>query len=426
MIDAMVPRRMTIAAATAAIVASAVLHAKQSTPWWDRAEVLSSRHYRIKSDLPEGDVRRIGRHLDTMYEAYARRLASLPPRGLEHLDVMAFASQADYLTTLKGRFGIDATGTRGIFFRRQDGGGLAFWTGAVPWRRVEHVIQHEGFHQFAASRFGDALPSWVNEGVAEYFGASYVIGGRLVTGQAPPRAVAEVAAAVGIREHIPFGVMLTMTGGEWMARVQEGGASLLYRQAWSMAYFLVHGEHGRYTGAFEQYLRLINRGVRSEDAFADAFGTSDITAFEERWRTFALAQSPGTFAAAVERLEFLADGALALARSGVVPGTLEDLRGALQSTDFQRTVQRHGYIEVLRAEDASLYELPAISPGAPAPRLVVEVRRRPVSPRERIFAQRLPRPPDIGTDGLVPGDLAVVWHRDLDSGDLSWELEVGK
>ena len=42
-----------------------------------------------------------------------------------------------------------------------------------------HVAQHEGFHQFAWSRFAEDLPVWVNEGMAEFFGESVIVGDTL-------------------------------------------------------------------------------------------------------------------------------------------------------------------------------------------------------------------------------------------------------
>ena len=71
--------------------------------WWQRTTPLWSQHYLIKTDLPVEEARAYGRHLDRMYEAYARRLASLAPRGPEELRVYIFRSRDDYLRTLRAR-----------------------------------------------------------------------------------------------------------------------------------------------------------------------------------------------------------------------------------------------------------------------------------------------------------------------------------
>ena len=48
-------------------------------PWWERSFEASSEYYEIKTDLPRSDAQAVARHLDSMYEEYSRRLASLPP-----------------------------------------------------------------------------------------------------------------------------------------------------------------------------------------------------------------------------------------------------------------------------------------------------------------------------------------------------------
>ena len=43
----------------------------------DRAPIWNSRYYRIKSDLPQDELRDYAAHLDATFEAYRKRLGSL-------------------------------------------------------------------------------------------------------------------------------------------------------------------------------------------------------------------------------------------------------------------------------------------------------------------------------------------------------------
>ena len=49
-----------------------------------------------------------------------------------------------------------------------------------------HTVQHEGFHQFAHAVIGGDIPTWLNEGLAEYFGEALFTGGRVRPRRGPP------------------------------------------------------------------------------------------------------------------------------------------------------------------------------------------------------------------------------------------------
>lgn len=393
-------------------------------PWWDRAEERRIGHYWIKTDAEPQSANALAEHLNLLYDEFARRLAALPQRGPERLNVLIFHRQRDYLMELRTRFGVDGEGTGGMFFVKPAGTALAIWTQGLTRRRIEHVLQHEGFHQFAYSRFGADLPIWVNEGLAEFFGNAVRVRGGFVIGQASPRSVDRVRDALERGVAVPFSRMLAMSPAQWQEQVAKGQGAMLYDQAWSMVQFLVYADGGRHVPAFERYLHLINGGVLSDRAFPQAFGP-DVDAFEKRWMTLAAEARPTPFLAAMERIEFLAEGALELSRRHVVPATLAELRRRLEEIGFGHTVEDHGWSLTTRADDPSAYDIPSEGGDRPAPRFVVEpVDPADLSLRERMLQERWPRPPHIATSGLTPRDLKVEWRRDERSAALSYEIIV--
>lgn len=418
------------------IGAAAAARAQQAElPWWDRSEVRTIGHYRIKTDLPAADANALARHLNVMYEQYARRLASLPPRVPEELNVLIFATRADYLLTLQTRYGVRGQGTGGMFIVSARGSALAFWTEGLSRRRVQHVLQHEAFHQFASSRFGGDLPVWVNEGLAEFFGMAVLVGGELVIGQSTPHVVETIQEAIELDQTVPFHRMLTMTPEEWGRSLRNGEARIHYAQAWSIVQFLVYGDEGRYVAAFERYLRLINDGVRSDLAFVRAFRAdprievfdrADIAEFEKRWRDATRLVQPGAFVTALERIEFLAEGMLELSRRGESPLTLEDLRDALVAIDFTHTLTQHGLSATLKATDDASFRIPVgtVVDQTPPRFIVLEPDRRHQSARERVLERTNPVPPSVRTVDLAPRDLRVRWVRDLQENTFRYEIEV--
>lgn len=400
---------------------------RTGTPWWDRSWVASTRFYDIRTDLDREDAIPWGRHLDRMHEEYTRRMSGLRPRTPAKLEVLLFRRQSDYVATLGSRFGIDATGSGGMFFVGPRGSGLALFLENLPRRRVEHVIQHEGFHQFAFSRFGVDLPIWANEGLAEYFGEGLFIGTEFVLGQGDPRAIEQVRRAVESRGFIPFDELLRWTPGQWNERVRRADASLQYRQSWSIVHFLVHGDGGRWRAPFERYLGLINRGTAAAEAFTQVFGR-DLGPFQDTWAEYARAAKPGSFVTAMERATFMAAGALELSRRGRASeslDSLEALREALVEIDFRHEVvsPRTGETREMRATEEAFHAIPDDGLSDEPPAFVVTTSRpRLRSTRDRLHEERLPTPAVIQTRNLAPFGFRVQWIRDRETGELTFDL----
>ena len=152
-------------------------------------------------------------------------------------------------------------------------------TGAQTW----HIVQHEGFHQFAHAVIGGELPVWVNEGLAEYFGESLFTGDSFVTGVIPPDRLARIKEKIRNNTFKPVPAMMLMTSAEWNAAMQID----YYDQAWSMAHFLAHGDDGKYQAAFSNFMIDIGRGKDWQKAWQANFGSAE--GFEERWKQWWLA-----------------------------------------------------------------------------------------------------------------------------------------
>ncbi len=399
-------------------------------PWMDRAPVWNSRYYAIKSDLPQEELREYATHLDATFEAYPRRLGTLRQNLPASFDVMLFAKRSDYETTLRYNYSINAAGTGGMFFSNNQGSALAIWTEGLPRPRVHHVIQHEGFHQVAFALFQYNLPPWVNEGLAEFFGEGVMVDGQLIIGQTNPRVIARIKDAIETQTYIPFLQMVNMDGLTWNASVSNGSAQLQYEQAWSMVHFLVYGDGGKYSEAFSNYLRFLNAGARSYDAFVQAFGTNNVDNFEKRWIEFAQAARPSSFVTAMERAEFLAAGLRALSLRGVYPKSLDDLRDELRKIGFTYTHSEHSIETEFAASDDTMFVIPPddlLQAGEPPPTFIIhETKPRGLSYRERQLNLEYPVPPTLTTEGLRPHNLEVQWIRDLEKNEFTFEVVVKK
>ena len=372
-------------------------------------EEFSSKHYVIRTNASMDKAKEIGRHMDGVFDEYARRFRTFGKRESQRMPLYLFKTQNDYLAFMK-ESGIDAAATGGIFFIRPDIRGLATWVDDRPqWITLE-TIQHEGFHQFAYSHIGTRLPLWANEGLAEYFGDGILVGGTLRIGISNGRRIEAIKNAIRDRKVIDFDALMNMQQGQWhmnLVRDREN-ARLQYDQSWSMIYFLIHGEEGRYREAFEKYLTLVAKGSDSKQAFKTAFGAEDTSTFRRQWERFASNMQPDSLDTAISRMRFLAQGLLVLqTRREPAPLSTNELRQRLTALGFRASRIENGIRTEVSAHDASLY--------------MFQKDNGSHGTFEILSPQTASQPPRVTATGISPQP-TLTWIRDT-NGELMPEVK---
>jgi hypothetical protein len=207
-----------------------------------------------------------------MADEYLLRTAGFSGQIKERLPFYLYKDRADY----EKAGGIENSG--GIFdgerlialtLRRDDGViSLSTW----------HIVQHEGFHQFAHAVINSDLPMWADEGLAEYFGEGLFTGDGFVSGLIPQSRLIRVQKMLREGGHKPLGQLLATSREQWNAKIEMSN----YDQAWSFVHFLAHGEEGRLQKAFTNYMREVGRGADAEKTYNRYLNS--IPKLEERWR----------------------------------------------------------------------------------------------------------------------------------------------
>ena len=146
---------------------------------------------------------------------------------------------------------------------------------------VWHTMQHEGWHQFVHMVIRGHIPTWVDEGLAEYFGCGIWTGDGLVTGVIPPNRLRRVKELIKTGKILPFPKMLEMTRRQWNANLSGRN----YDQAWSMCHFLVHADGGKYREAFGAFIKDVSRNRPRRQAFVARFG-GNVKAFQQRYESW--------------------------------------------------------------------------------------------------------------------------------------------
>ena len=240
-------------------------------------QTLQTRFYELTTDLDEDSARKLGVHMDVVFEAYRKMFERFQGHPTKRLDAYIFREQSTYLEFLMKKFGMDGTGSGGMFIQRGDDGALVVFEGGQGLARVREVLQHEGFHQFAAILF-PGIPLWANEGFAELFEKGVVIDGEIDefhVGAIPRGTLLQLQRARGENTLLPFDSFFLIDSKAWSDGLKDGAASLNYMQAWSLVHFFLYAENAKWQNDFLQFLALLNKGMDWQQAFSTVFKTTD-------------------------------------------------------------------------------------------------------------------------------------------------------
>lgn len=243
-------------------------------------QVYQTKYYIIHTDLGIDDVKEAVIRMTRMAEEYHRRTQGFSGEIRERLPFYLFRTADEYYSSG------GLPGSAGVFMVDSRGARLMAIAGDETKGSTWHTVQHEGFHQFAHAVIRGELPTWVNEGIAEYFGESLFTGDAFVTGIIPPSRLKRVQAEIRGNRFKSIKDMMLLSHQEWNSEMRIEN----YDQAWSMVHFLAQGEDGRYQTAFVNFMKLIGRGTPWPNAWMQTFGSA--AEFEERWKNYWLNLPP--------------------------------------------------------------------------------------------------------------------------------------
>ncbi len=368
-----------------------------------------SRSYLIHTNLTRDEVRAYGKHMDAVFAQFEERFRDFHSRGAIEMPLYLLRTEAQYQAFMKSK-GINAKNTGGMFFYSPKGQGLATWTQGRSRSQTFKVLQHEGFHQFAFNYIGQTLPTWINEGLAQYFEDAIILDDKMTTGLANARRVEQVRQALADGKTLKVSELVSTDAEDWAdaLRTDPERASLLYAQSWSIVFFLINGEDQRYQSAFGRYLKRVGEGRESRAAMEEAFGNHELTGLERRWIKFAKDQEPDPINLAATRMEFLGEALRYMHENGAkTPKNLSQLRDLLQARQFVLTRMSHGVTVKMDAKDPSLYRY---------------ARRNGTTGLFRLLEPaRDDLPARITATGLRP-EPTLVWSRD-NEGKLVQDIE---
>ncbi len=276
---------------------------------------IPTRHYDLQTNVSNELAAEAFVRMDRMYEEYNQRTAAFAKPIDRRFLFMLFATREQYLAAGAPKE------SAGVFMAY--GGAAQLMATAYDPDTTWHIIQHEGFHQFAWAQINATMPTWINEGWAEYFGAGLFTGDGYVVGIAAPARIAALLQRAKANTLEAFPNFRAIDPYVWTSTISHDR----YDQAWSMAHFLLEGDNGKYRPAFDRYMQQISKGAEGEAAWHASFGPDNGT-FERAWLAYYQSLDVDAHNAPLYEQAATATVASFLARakaSGIPVATVEEL-----------------------------------------------------------------------------------------------------
>lgn len=253
----------------------------------------------LYTDLPPQEAGCALQRLTAMVGMYRQIAPTAKKKFEEKLPVYLYQYFEDYRRSLGGeRFN---TGRYDGLVLRAALDGETFSLPDV-WR----VIQHEGWHQYShrGVQGKHAPPLWLEEGLAEYFGAAAWKDGKFHPGhvdtgtyvyQDPafvlqPGRLQRVRTRIRTEQFRPLAKLVTMDLRDWRRQTNR----LNHDQVWSFVHFLLRADKAKRRGALKAYLAEVLRHppkkAKRIAVFQKYFGR-DIPGLQKEYETWWLSRT---------------------------------------------------------------------------------------------------------------------------------------
>jgi hypothetical protein len=243
-----------------------------------------TKYYIIHTDIDPEEEQEAAIRMTKMAEEYHQRTSGFAGVIREKFPFYLYRNSAEYFAAG------GLPGSAGMFMSIGRGGKLMAIAGRHTTQSTWHTVQHEGFHQFAHAVIGGEMPTWLNEGLAEYFGESIFTGDGFVTGVIPPWRLSRLKQEIAGARLKSMREIMDISAQKWADEMKIQN----YDQAWAMVHFLVHGEDQKYQPGFSDCIRAMANGGLFDEAWNSSLPPVDL--FEQRWKTWwtALPERPTT------------------------------------------------------------------------------------------------------------------------------------
>ncbi|MFN7959324.1 MAG: DUF1570 domain-containing protein [Holophagaceae bacterium] len=259
-----------------ALLQGVALQAGRKEAWVE----VRSPHFIAYSDAGEAEARRTLEGFEGIRSVFSAVLPGIKVDLHKPVIVIVAESEASMRRFVPDQFaGKDPKRASGMYRRgherdlaivRLDTGHQEDQPFAVVFHEYTHAIVHNNF---------SVLPTWLDEGIAEFYGSTEIRSKRVYLGRIPFRHLETLR-----RGRMPLKAILQVNHAS--PEYMEGSkAGLFYAQSWAMVHHLFLDEEARKAGTFAAYLRALSSQPDPVAAAQEGFG--DLARFEGRIAQYA-------------------------------------------------------------------------------------------------------------------------------------------
>lgn len=298
-------------------------HARAKETWLS----VQSQHFTLIGNADEQVIRQVGLRLEQFRAAVTRLFEPDPQRAALPITVIVFKDDRSY-QPFKPLYQGQPAPVAGYF---QAGDDAAYITLAAGGQRMhlEAVIFHEYAHLLTSSA-GRRLPTWLSEGIAEYY-STFEIGGdakRLWIG----RTVASHLRLLRERPLLPLATLLAVNE-ESPFYNENDKKNLFYATSWALVHYLMLGNDGQRQPQLRQFISALATDQAVATSFRQAFQTDYATLESELQDYLQRKSHPTQQVTLAEKIVFDATMQTAVISEAEAQGYLGDLLCRLGRAD---------------------------------------------------------------------------------------------
>ncbi|WP_275975977.1 DUF1570 domain-containing protein [Geothrix oryzisoli] len=229
---------------------------------------VKSPHFLAYSDAGEREARKALKGFEAIRSVFGTIFPGIRVDAPKPLVVLVLEDEASMKRFLPKEFeGKDPKRSAGVFFPGRER------NYAVLRLDVDHqmdqpyfVLFHEYTHSIVHQNF-PALPTWLDEGLADFYGATEIHSERVYLGRVPVGRLGQMRTHV----HLPLETLFRVTHDSPHYREGEK-TGIFYAQSWALVHYLFMDAAAQKAGLFKAYLQALTPGREALDAARQGFG----------------------------------------------------------------------------------------------------------------------------------------------------------
>ncbi|HKV48777.1 MAG TPA: tetratricopeptide repeat protein, partial [Candidatus Acidoferrales bacterium] len=140
------------------------------------------------------------------------------------------------------------------------------------------TIYHEYYHSQTAPYYPD-MPTWLAEGLADFFGNSRIDGKTAIVGEASPELLYQLVH----NRMIPLDTLFRVDRSSPYYN-ENSKVTMFYAESWALVHYLLVGDNQAHRAMLATYLAALDAGTKQDDAAAKAFG--DLKKLQDNLETY--------------------------------------------------------------------------------------------------------------------------------------------